>query len=357
MQKQNKVLAIVFFLLFNPSSFLKTFAQAHVIGFYNCENFYDTIHQAHVIDEDFLPQSEKHYNRIVYQTKSMHIAQVIDALGKLGDNHCISLMGVVEIENKTVIETVINEPILKKYHLKFIHFDSKDARGVDVALLYNPSKFTPYQFRPYSLTDETHFNDYATRDILYVYGRLDSTWVHILVNHWPSRRGGAKISNSKRLWAATKCKNIMDSISERDPDAKWIVMGDFNDNPTDKSVLHLGLKNPFVPLYKNGIGSLAFNDSWHLFDQIMLSNNWVTNFKNTMNRQMLEMVVERRTLGKVSKKKSSIELLTICKPIVYKNLQMVETRGKYKGYPKRTYNGNTFISGYSDHYPVALILK
>jgi hypothetical protein len=149
------------------------------------------------------------------------------------------------------------------------------------------------------------------------------------VNHWPSRRGGAFLSNGKRIWAASVCKKIMDSVAIVDPLAKFIVMGDFNDNPNNASIKKLELLNPFLALFKKGYGSLAFRDSWSLFDQILLSRHWVQASNN----------------------------LTNYKPIIYTIPDMIETQGKYQGYPKRTYDGDRFRGGYSDHFPVALIFK
>lgn len=306
----------------------KAISQKNIIGFYNCENFYDTTNQMNVSDEDFLPGSLKGYNQKAYALKSKNLARVLYALGNLENADGIALLGVVEIENKMVLTKLLAEPLLKKYQYKYLHFDSKDLRGIDVALIYNPSKFKPYQYRPYSLTDETHFKDYATRDILYVTGTLGNEWVHILVNHWPSRRGGEKVSMPKRLWAATVCKRIMDSVGEINPKAKWIVMGDFNDNPTNKSIKLLALSNPFMDMFRKGMGTLAYNDSWNLFDQILISGNW------TQDSDLINW-----------------------KPVIYKNNELVETQGRYKGYPKRTYNGNQLRGGYSDHFPVALIFS
>ena len=309
--------------------YIKLPAQTIIVSFYNCENFYDTTDQIKVIDEDFLPNSQKKYTSKVYAIKSNHLAKVIYGLGKMEKSNGIAIMGLVEIENKLVLEKLIDEPLLQKYHYKYLHFDSRDQRGVDVALIYNPSYFIPYQYQPYSLTDADHFNDYATRDILYVKGRLDGEWIHVLVNHWPSRRGGAFLSNSKRIWASKVCKKIMDSVSIIDPQAKFIVMGDFNDNPNNTSIKKLELLNPFYTLFKNGYGSIAFRDSWSLFDQILLTKHWA----EPNNK------------------------LTNYKPIIYTDPDMIETQGKYQGYPKRTYDGDRFRGGFSDHFPVALIFK
>jgi hypothetical protein len=228
-----------------------------------------------------------------------------------------------------VLEKVIQSNAIRKYQYQYIHFNSKDPRGIDVALIYQSRFFKPYQYKTFSLKDPNHFQDYATRDILLVKGQLKAQWVYILVNHWPSRRGGSNLAKKNRIWAATTCKRIMDSIRLVDPNAFWIVMGDFNDNPTNKSVRTLDLDNPFLPLFKQGQGSLAFRDSWNLFDQILLSRNWETP-KSQLNHY---------------------------KSIIYKTPDMIETQGRYAGYPKRTWNGDQFRGGYSDHFPVALIFK
>ena len=319
-----------YFFLIQPVSLR---AQSAMVCFYNCENFYDTINQVHVMDEDFLPNSEKRYTQQAYQIKSSHLASVIYALGKMNQAEGIAIMGLAEIENKIVLRQLINQPILKKYHYQFIHFDSKDPRGVDVALLYQPKQFVPYQYQTYSLTDATHFTSYATRDILYVKGKLINQWVHVLVNHWPSRRGGEKQSAEKRIWASTVCKRIMDSVFSLDPLAQFIVMGDFNDNPNNKSIQQLKMRNPFQKMFENGMGSIAYQDSWHLFDQILLSANWGVHLKDTATKNYL----------------------TNYKSIIYRNGLMEETQGKYRGYPKRTYDGNSFRGGFSDHFPVGLI--
>lgn len=304
-------------------------AATQVVAFYNCENYYDTTHQLTVKDEEFLPNSSKGYSASRYAQKTNQLSKVIFGLGQLGSKEGIALLGVAEIENQYVLEKVIRSNAIKKYQYKYIHFNSNDPRGIDVALIYQPSLFTPYQSKSYSLKDAAHFQNYATRDILLVKGQLLQQWVYILVNHWPSRRGGSSEARKNRVWAATNCKRIMDSIQLIDKNAHWIVMGDFNDNPTNQSIRTLGLDNPFMALFKKGQGSLAFRDSWNLFDQILLSANWKQPNSN----------------------------LTYYKSIIYKTPDMMESEGKYAGYPKRTWNGDVFRGGYSDHFPVALIFR
>ena len=325
--KKRLLITILFFLM--TCIFHNQLYAMQVVAFYNCENFYDTTDQINVNDQEFLPNSTKGYSASKYTLKAAQIGKVIYGLGQLGTKEGVALLGVAEIENQYVLEKVIQSNAIRKYQYQYIHFNSKDPRGIDVALIYQPHLFTPYQYKTYSLKDATHFQDYATRDILLVKGQLQQQWVYILVNHWPSRRGGSSLAKKNRIWAAMNCKRIMDSIQLIDSNAHWIVMGDFNDNPTNKSLKTLRLNNPFLTLFRQGQGTLAFRDSWNLFDQILLSHNWAT-------------------------PKSQ---LTHYKSIIYKTHDMVENQGKYTGYPKRTWNGDQFRGGYSDHFPVALIFK
>ena len=337
-----------------------------IVGFYNFENYYDTTNQLNVADEEFLPNSAKQYNSVRFKNKSAQLASVIYGIGKINNADGISLLGIAEVENKMVLKKLADEPMIKKYNYQFLHFDSKDSRGIDVALMYQPAQFKPYQYRSYSLTDATHFTTYATRDILYIQGELDKTWVHILVNHWPSRRGGENTSAEKRFWAAMVCKKIMDSIENRDPKAKFIVMGDFNDNPNNKSLKHLKMYNPFLKLFNKGLGSMAYRDSWSLFDQILLNANWQMEEEEN-GRQSKNATVTSQTQPAVAKINShhpsispgtdyNLDLI-YCKSIIYISAALTEQHGKYQGYPKRTWNGDQFNGGYSDHYPAVIIFK
>lgn len=306
---------------------LALFSQ--VVAFYNCENYYDTTNQLQVNDEEFLPSAAKAYSALRYRQKTTQLSKIIFGLGQLGAKEGLALLGLAEIENQFVLDQLIQAPAIQKYQYKYIHFNSDDPRGIDVALVYQPRLFTPYQYKTYSLKDAQHFQNYATRDILFVKGFLQKQKVYLLINHWPSRRGGSSEARKNRIWAASICKKIMDSVQLVDSNAHWIVMGDFNDNPTNKSLQKLGMLNPFMELFKKGEGSLAFRDSWNLFDQILLSPNWESSNMN----------------------------IKYYKSIVYKTKEQLETIGKYKGYPMRSWNGDQFRGGFSDHFPVALIFK
>ena len=187
-----KIILLIF--IFINCGFQNQLKAMQVVAFYNCENFYDTTNQIVVNDEEFLPNSAKGYSASRYAQKTGQLGKVIFGLGQLGTKEGVALLGVAEIENQYVLEKVIQSNAIRKYQYQYIHFNSKDPRGIDVALIYQPRFFNPYQYKSYSLKDATHFQDYATRDILLVKGQLQQQWVYILVNHWPSRRGGSNLA-------------------------------------------------------------------------------------------------------------------------------------------------------------------
>jgi len=339
---KNIILLILVFLFFQKANCQKQLYKTAIVAFYNLENFYDTIHNPAINDTEFFPNSEKHYNTAVYLTKTSHLATVISQIGTDVNADGPALLGVAEIENDTVLNDLINEPALLKRHYHFIHYDSPDPRGVDVALIYNPKYFTvdtSYRLRVKLQSGKYYF---FTRDILYVKGKLNGETVHILVNHWPSRLGGEQRSEGSREAAAAIAKKQIDLILKNDSTAKIILMGDLNDDPVNASVAKvLGAKanmadvkqndlyNPWVDLYKKGIGTIAFGDAWGLFDQIILSYEWL------------------------DKKQDGFFFY---QPHVFNKDFMMENTGRYKSYPMRTWDGNNYRGGYSDHFPSYIIL-
>jgi Endonuclease/Exonuclease/phosphatase family len=314
-----------------------------IVAFYNLENFYDTIHNPNINDEDFLPNGAKNYTSKVYWTKVQHLATVVSQIGTDINPDGIAFIGVAEIENDTVLNDLIHHPLLKDRNYKIVHYDSRDIRGIDVALLYNPKYFTVlYSKKLFVRLPQGTKSSYFTRDVLWVKGILNGDTIHVFVNHWPSRVGGEQRSAPGRAAAAMVDKNYVDSIQARQPGAKIIVMGDLNDDPISPSVTKvLGAKgniadvkpgelyNPWVDMYKKGIGTLAYQDAWGLFDQIILSYSWLD--KNQPGYFFYQQHIFNKEF-------------------------MVENIGKYKGYPMRTWDGNVFRGGYSDHFPTYIIL-
>jgi len=314
---------------------------AAVVGFYNLENLFDTINTPGVDDEEFTPEGVKLWAGDRYQHKLHNLARVISEMGTEINPDGIAVLGISEIENKSVIEDLIAQPALKERKYKIIHYDSPDKRGVDVAMIYNPKYFKPYKTSSHRLYIE-QLDNFRSRDQLLAEGLLNGDTVHIIVNHWPSRYGGEKRSRWLRNAAADLSRKISDSILQVNPNARILVMGDLNDNPPNESLLkHMRTKgkmnklkegdffNPMWEMYKKGYGSLAWHDTWSLFDQILLSQS---------------------LLGKDY---TSIKYLNAG---IYKKPFMVNKTGRYKGYAFRTFVGNTFQGGYSDHLPVFVVL-
>ncbi len=313
-----------------------------VAAFYNLENFYDTVNNPNVNDDEFLPTGPKNYNTQVYFDKVSHLATVLSQIGTDITPDGPAIIGCAEIENDTVLNDLVHQPLLAKRNYKFVHYDSRDVRGVDVALLYNPKYFTVLASRKlFVRLPAGSKSSYFTRDVLWVKGILDGDTVHVFVNHWPSRVGGEERSMPGRFAAAEVDKKMIDSINAADPAAKIIVMGDLNDDPISPSVtqvlkakgdvqdVHKGdLYNPWVALYKKGIGTLAYQDAWGLFDQIMINYNWLP--KDQPGYFFYQQHIFNKDF-------------------------MVENLGRYKGYPMRTWDGNTYRGGYSDHFPTYLI--
>lgn len=299
-----------------------------------------------ILSEDFTPKSAKNYNFEVYQKKLKNTAQVISEIGAKYTKTAPVVVGLVEVENKQVVEALVQQDALKKYDYGVIHYNSFDARGIDVALIYQKKRFlvTDSYKKELILYREDGKREY-TRDLLVVAGILDGEKVAFFVNHWPSRRGGEAVSMPKRNAAATLLKNEMDTLRSKNPNIKLIAMGDFNDDPISPSFKnHLKAVgnekelneeypyfNPMYKMYKKGVATLAYQDAPNLFDQIIYSKNLIS-------------------------EQASNEY-SIYKTDVFAPAYLINKQGNYKGYPFRSWNGDQFTNGYSDHFPVFTILQ
>ena len=316
--------------------------NTYTIAFYNVENLYDTIDDVNTFDEDFTPQGKQKFNGKHYKRKLKNLSQVISEIGR---SKPPVIMGLAEIENATVLQDLVDTSKLAPFHYDFIQFDSPDLRGIDVALLYQIEIFKPIfqEAIEVKIWDESGMRIF-TRDILYISGILDDEEIHIFVNHWPSRRGGEEVSESKRIKAAYVLKGKIEEIQTEKPEAKIVVMGDFNDNPTDKGIKEVlnskgtmeevGLEdffNPYEKLFKKGFNTLAHWDQLHLFDQLLVSDSFLPIRKNA-------------------------DKLFFLKAEIYNPAYLSNLSGKYRGYPKRSFVNNRFSNGFSDHYPVYISL-
>lgn len=308
--------------------------EAYTIAFYNLENLFDVENDPKTLDDDFTPKGKKHWSNKRYRKKIRKLGNVIGQLGTKRSFYTPAIVGVVEVENKKVLDDLVNSKNLQKHNYSYAHFNSPDERGIDVALLYKKELFELLKAESHAvyLEEENGERDY-TRDILHVEGKLNGELLHVLVNHWPSRRTGSDETESKRMQASNSVLTIVEKIKAKDSDAKIIIMGDFNDDPHSKSIQNIikeDFYNPMQRLLDTGNGTLNHKNNWHIFDQIIFSNNF-------FNRK------EGAHFFKYAE--------------VFDPHFLKEWSGKYKGNPFRTYSGRKYLGGFSDHFPVYVYLK
>jgi predicted extracellular nuclease len=304
------------------------------VMFYNVENLFDTINDPLTSDEEFLPDSQMEWNTWKYYDKTKKIAQVIAYVGGM---ELPTIVGVCEVENRLVLENLIKAPAIVNGNYRVVHYDSPDRRGIDVGLLYRKDKFKLIDSRPLRVILPEDSN-YTTRDILYVKGLvLGRDTLHLYVNHWPSRYGGQEASEYKRLAAANSLKSHLDSILIVNPQAATIIMGDFNDGPTNKSlaeILHASkphgdstrsLYNLMLELPKD-LGSHKYRGSWDYLDQLIVSNSLLYGKGFRVYKGGARVV---------------------------RAPFLLEEDTRYTGdFPLRAFRGPRYSGGFSDHLPV-----
>jgi hypothetical protein len=311
------------------------------IGFYNLENLFDTLDTEDVKDTEFTPGGSKLWNSKKYYEKLDHMSKVISEMGSNVTKGSPSLLGVAEIENKSVLVDLANTDNLKEFNYDIVHYQSPDRRGIDVALLYRKEHFKVESSKKFALKLPDN-PDFKSRDQLLVSGKLFGEDIHVLIAHWPSRSGGEKRSMPNRIAAAKVAKGVIDSLRNVDPNIKVILMGDLNDDPNSPSVKKYlmatgnkkkmigdALYNPMLEYFNKGIGTLAWRDSWNLFDQMILTKGLLHEDPNTFKYYGAK---------------------------VFNEPYLLQSSGRYKGYPFRTYVGSDYRGGYSDHFPVYLFL-
>ena len=339
MYTQKIIPFLIFVLLFISCC---VYAQkTAVIGFYNVENLYDTEDDPITNDEEFLPDGANQWTPERYQQKLKNLAYCISQMGK--EQGGVVVLGFSEIENERVLNDLVAQDALKPLNYKVAHHDSPDVRGVDVAFIYQGNRFEFIYQQPFTLT-LSYNPGFKTRDQLLLVGVLDNTdTLYLIVNHWPSKRGGEARSAPLRMAAAKLTRSIADSLLNINPNAKILIMGDLNDTPDAKCVIQglnakgkinevtpLDLFNPSWKMYRDGIGSYAYQDNWELIDQIIISH------------------------ALLNPKPNSYKFVS--SHVFSPNFLKTKT-GSYQGYPFRTYAGGSYAGGYSDHFPVYIILK
>lgn len=313
------------------------------VMFYNVENLFDTFNDTLINDEEFLPESQKHWDDEKYYAKLNNIYRVIISCGEWDPP---AVVGLCEVENRKVLEDLVRLTPLSRFDYRIVHFESSDERGIDVALLYRGSLFNPDTAYPIHVRmpgDPT----WKTRDILYVKGDLPGKEiVHFFVNHWPSRYGGYEATRPKRNLAAIVLRTAVDSILQSDPGASVVAMGDFNDGPYDESMLDYLLANTdttgvtgnelinltgrFAGATANG--TIKYRENWDVFDQMVVSANLLL-------------------------ADSPLFVSGGAAQIHQPDFLLVEDEAFLGVRPFRTFAGMKYLGGYSDHLPVYLDLR
>ncbi len=297
-----------------------SFAQKErSIAFYNVENLFDTIDGLND-DAEFLPSAKNQWNSNRYIEKIQHINKV------LGELNTPLIVGFCEIENASVVRDIIKGSAFPNL-FGLVHYESPDARGIDVAMIYDSS------YLKVAASGKLRFllpgqESPSTRDILWAKYAHNKDTIFTLVNHWPSRRSGQDESEPNRIKAAETAKYFIDSLLKVNCNYKIVFMGDLNDYPSDKSPKLIEEKlNPMI-LASSGEfgGSHNYNNEWNVLDHIMVSQGF-------MKKKGIKVV-----------KNSGI----------IHSFDFLLTEYKEQIVPFRTYGGSKYLGGYSDHLPVSI---
>jgi len=334
------LLLIVFLLSFHLQSIAQK--SKFLIMSYNVENLFDTIDTPGYNDTEFTPASKKAYNTEKYNKKINDLAKVIMSIGKDG---LPDVIGMQEVENSKVLQDLISTPELKRAGYGIVHEESKDTRGIDVALIYRKDRFKYLSHTKIPIVFPFDSSE-TTRDILYVQGIApDGLEIHFFINHWSSRIGGERETEPKRMYCAVALRKSIDLLLSRDSKARIVIMGDFNDEPTNRSIMSVlqasnKRKNISVGEFYNLMydkhnlsseGSYNYRGSWNMLDQIIISHNLI-NVKSGLGCSF--------DSGKV-----------------FKEDWMMYTSKDGDVSPNRMYGGDIYFGGVSDHLPVTLVLE
>lgn len=357
MKKQLIIMAVALLVGVATAQAQQKKYSLYAVGFYNLENLFDTCHDVGHNDYEYLPEGANKWSGMKYTHKLRNMARVLSEMGTdmLPASIGCAFIGVSEVENARCLADLCSQEPLAKRNMQFCHIEGPDQRGVDCALLYNPSLFTVRDVKlvPYIyVLPEDSMR--ATRGFLTVSGTLAGEHVAVIVNHLPSRFAGSFY----REEGGRQIKIVKDSLVRDDPNIKIFIMGDMNDDPQDRSmavelgarreikeVEEGGLWNPWWNVLASGTGTLQYNGAWNLFDQIILS------------RSLLDMDAMKNR-KKLDFKPSEIDCsgLTYYRHQVFRRDYLFQQEGKYKGNTLRTHAGGQWLNGYSDHLPTVVYL-
>ena len=331
--------ALIFITL--QSLYSQKNVKSFLVVSYNVENLFDTINFPLFEDDEFTPSGTKAWTYDRYTKKLNDLGRVILSITS---RELPALIGLSEIENRGVLEDLIKVRGIRKGDYEIVHEDGQDPRGIECALLYRPDLFK-YKSHEYVPIADPVDPDYLYRGILHVHGKApDGSSLHIFVNHWKSRSGGERETQRQRMFSAITLRKQMDLLMSRESDFKVIVMGDFNDEPTNRSLTN-GLSalnkrrniqmgdyyNLFYDLHNiEGKGTYNYQGNWNMLDQVIVSYNLLDQERGL-------------TTGYES-------------GVILKEEWMLYESEKYgESLPSATYGGPEYFGGPSDHLPIYVV--
>lgn len=306
-----------------------------LVMFWNVENYFDTYDNPSTTDEEFTPTGDNRWGRARFEKKRDDIAKtILLAADQYGD--LPALIGLAEVENAFVLQDLLEETPLARTQYKYIHKDSPDSRGIDVALLYREELFTPLETKYIGFS-------FPTRDVLYTKGVVNGLdTLHIMVNHWPSKRGNETSSGRKREYVSLKVSHVVDSILLRNPAANIVLMGDFNDTPASSPLKNLGQLTNLAKWADGAEGSYKYRESWSMIDQFLVSEN---------------LIKEESSINGNNEAFRPQWIYTHRNMEIFAPEALFAEDATYMGVkPKRTYSGPRYLGGISDHLPVVFKL-
>lgn len=320
----------------------KNNSQQYIVASYNVENLFDVFDDPKTKDDEFTPSGFKKWDKKRYEKKLNHLSWVLSNLS----SELPALIGLCEVENSQVVVDLANTDLLKNGNYKVVHEESVDIRGIDVALMYRSDLFEYISHKEIHSKVKTEEGVFRQREILYVKGKFkgDDEFFHIFVNHWKSRRGGREETEFKRISSAKVLKKETDKILLDNKNANIIIIGDFNDEPENKSLNKVlfatnNKKNAkynelYNLLYEKSIkgkGTNSRNYKWFMLDNLIVSQSLVDG---------TDFYVENN------------------EGLIFKNKKILYYNAKANfAVPNKTYGGKNYYGGYSDHLPVYFILK
>lgn len=321
------MISVLLLLLIIPN-IAQTDTTKLYVASWNLENLFDTSDDPDKRDEDFLPEGKNNWTDERLSVKFENLSKVIRFMN---DGKGPDILGVQEVEHQSLLDEMIKKHF-SDINYKVAYAEAPDNRGIDNGLIYNADKF---KFIEQKELEVVLPDKYPTRLILWVKLQFEDEILNVFVNHWPSRRGGEEKSEPNRVAAAKILKKAVDEIKNSSPEENIIILGDFNDEPENKSIFDvLGannadyLTNLSFSAYKDGLGTYRYRDDWNMLDQIIINNSL--------------------TSGNFTTTEASFKVL---KPEF-----IVQKEGKYEGTALPTYGGRKYLGGFSDHYPVSIVI-